>query len=91
MLYAVLVYLVTALLLPRSLRWLVGAAALAVCWGIELFQATGVPAVLGAQWPPIRLLLGTTFVAVDLLSYAAGVLGALMVDALAGRSDVKEH
>lgn len=84
-LYAVLMYLLLAFLLPRRPRWQVAVVALAVCWGIELFQATGVPADLAGMWPPVRLLLGTTFVPVDLLSYAAGVACALAVDALVGR------
>lgn len=55
--------------------------ALAVCWAIELFQATGVPAQLAQVFPPIRLLLGTTFVPIDLLSYALGVGLAVAADA----------
>lgn len=86
MLYAALVSLVIAFLLLRRPRWQVGVAALVVCWAIELFQATGVPADLAATWPPIRLLLGTTFVPVDLVSYAVGVGCAVTVDGLVVRN-----
>ena len=84
-LYAVLMYLAVAFLLPRMPRWQVAAAALAACWAIELFQATGIPAQLAQVLPPIRLLLGTTFVPIDLLTYALGVGLALVADAVAGR------
>ncbi|PZP16068.1 MAG: DUF2809 domain-containing protein [Brachybacterium faecium] len=84
-LYATLMYLVIAFLVPRRPRWQVAAVALAACWAIELFQATGVPAQLAQVFPPIRLLLGTTFVPIDMLSYCLGVGLALRADAVAGR------
>ena len=84
-LYAVLVLLLVALALPRRLRPTQAAVALALCWAVELAQATGGPAVAVAAFPPLRYLLGTTFVATDLLWYAVGVLLASCVTVLASR------
>lgn len=79
-LYSVMVYLAVAVLIPGRPRWVPVVVAFGLCAGIELFQATGVPAELAQSWPPIRLVLGTTFVPFDLLSYAAGVLLAALAD-----------
>jgi hypothetical protein len=84
-LYAVLVLLLVALAVPRWSRAGQAGAALAACWAVELAQATGGPAVAVAAWPPLRYLLGTTFVATDLLWYALGVLLAWSVTVLASR------
>ncbi|MBG6238056.1 hypothetical protein IWX78_001011 [Mycetocola sp. CAN_C7] len=79
-LYAVLVYLLVALLVPAARAVAIGGMAFVVCAGVELLQLTGLPAVLGSVFPPIRLILGTTFVATDLLSAAAGSVIAALVD-----------
>jgi hypothetical protein len=84
-LYAVLVLLLAALAFPRWSRPAQAGAAVAACWAVELAQATGGPAVAVAAWPPLRYLLGTTFVATDLLWYAVGVLLAWSVTVLASR------
>lgn len=84
-LYAVLVLLLVALALPRLSRPAQAGLALAVCWTVEAAQATGGPAAAVAAWPPLRYLLGTTFVATDLLWYAVGVLVASSVTVLASR------
>lgn len=81
-LYAVLMYLLVAFIKPR---WPIGAVA-ALAWGlcmaIELFQLTPIPRDLGAIFPPARLALGSTFVATDLVAYAAGVFLAWGADRL---------
>ncbi|MCO1339547.1 hypothetical protein BJH93_11685 [Kocuria polaris] len=81
-LYAVLIYLLVAFVVPtwRPLR--VGAIAAVLCFAVELFQLTPVPTSLAAVFPPIALVLGTTFVAADLPAYAAGAAAAAAVDAL---------
>ncbi|WP_255771214.1 ribosomal maturation YjgA family protein [Pseudarthrobacter sulfonivorans] len=79
-LYAVLVYILVAILIPSKPKAVIAAAALTVCVMIELFQLTGLPAQLGAAWPPVRLVLGTTFGTADLLAYAAGAAAAYAVD-----------
>lgn len=84
-LYAVLVLLLVALALPRLARPGQAAVAAGLCWAVELAQATGGPAAAVAAWPPLRYLLGTTFVATDLLWYAVGVLVASCLTVLASR------
>lgn len=54
--------------------------SLAICVIVELLQLTALPAVLAGVFPPARLVLGTTFVATDLVSAAFGVGLALVVD-----------
>ncbi|WP_198011552.1 ribosomal maturation YjgA family protein [Arthrobacter sp. FB24] len=78
--YAALVYILVAILLPSKPKMLIAAAAVTVCVMIELFQLTGLPAELGESWPPLRLVLGTTFGTADLLAYAVGAAAAYAVD-----------
>jgi hypothetical protein len=82
-LYAVLVLLLVRFAGPRLHRAAQAGIAVALCWAVEGAQATGAPAAAVDAWPPLRYLLGTTFVATDLLWYAVGVLVASGVTALA--------
>lgn len=79
-LYAVLVYLLVAFCLPHHRPLFIAVVSLGVCWAVELLQLTPLPRDLGAVFPPIRLVLGTTFVAWDLLAYAAGVVAAWLAE-----------
>jgi hypothetical protein len=79
-LYAVLIYLLVALLRPRAHSVVVAAIALGFCVAIELFQLTGVPVMLSDITPLARLVFGTTFVPTDLLSYTAGVVVVASID-----------
>ncbi len=79
-LYAVLIYLLVAFLLPRLRAWRVALLAFAVCAAIELFQLTGLPRVWSAAFPPIGLVLGSGFDARDLVVYAAAAVVAGLVD-----------
>jgi hypothetical protein len=81
-LYAVLIYLLVAIAMPRTPRALIAAGALAACVLIELLQLTSLPSALGTAWPPVRLVLGTTFGTADLIAYAAGCLLAYTADRL---------
>lgn len=83
-LYAVLLYVLVAILIPSRPKALIAAAAVTVCVMIELFQLTGLPAELGESWPPLRLVLGTTFGTADLLAYAGGAAVAYAVDRTTG-------
>lgn len=83
-LYAMLIYLLVAILLPARPRILVAGLALAACLAVELLQLTGLSAELGALWAPLRLVLGTTFGFVDLVAYAGGVALAYAADRLLG-------
>lgn len=80
-LYAVMVYVAIAFLLPRKPRLLIALAALIACTAIELFALTGIPAALASAWPPFRLVFGTTFGPADLAAYAAGSATGLAADA----------
>jgi hypothetical protein len=82
-LYAVLVYVVLCFAAPRFPGLPLAVVAWGICALIELSQLTGVPAALAEAFPPVRLVLGTTFVAVDLVAYAVGVVAAFVtVDSL---------
>jgi hypothetical protein len=84
-LYAVLIYLLVAFIHPRGHSVVIGAVALSFCVAIELFQLTGIPLALNDITPLARLVFGTTFVAADLLSYAAGVVVIASIDHLVRR------
>ncbi len=75
-LYAALVLLLVTVLVPHRGLAARGAVALALCWAVELAQATGGPGAAVRAWPPLRYLLGTTFAWPDLVAYAVGVLVA---------------
>jgi hypothetical protein len=84
-LYAALVLLLLRLLLPRRRTVLLALVALLVCTAVEVAQVTGVPSAVVRAFPPARYVLGTTFVATDLLAYAVGVLVTAVVLRAVGR------
>lgn len=84
-LYAVLVYLGVLFVTPRVRALLAAAVAFGLCALIEFAQLSGVPTALAAWFPPIRLVLGTTFVATDLVAYLAGTIVIATADAAARR------
>ena len=76
--YAALVTVGLGLLLFAATRrrvsaWLAWPLGLALSWGVELWQLTGVPARLSSQWIGWRLTLGTTFDWRDVALYPVGV------------------
>jgi len=79
-LYAVLVYLLVALAVPRARAGVVAAITFGVCALIELAQLTGACATVVEALPPMRYVLGTTFQTTDLVSYAVGAALAAVVD-----------
>ena len=85
-LYATLVYLVLALLAPRSPRRLIGALALILCALVEFLQLTGIPREAAAVFPPAPLVLGAGFDQRDLLVYAAAVVVTMIVDVVISRA-----
>jgi len=85
-LYAVLVYLLIAFLVPRKPQTPVAAVALTLCLLIELFQLTGLPADLAQSWPPVRLVLGTTFGLTDLVAYTGRCILAYVLDRTLGNT-----
>lgn len=72
-LYAVLIYLLAAIVL-RGGAWVL---ALAWCVGVEFLQLTGWPAAWGSPW---TLVFGSGFAWTDLVFYAVGVALAAGVD-----------
>lgn len=74
--------------LRRSARPTVVAAALAAAWcvGIELFQLTGIPMALGADFAPAMLVLGTVFDSRDLIVYPLAIVMAAAVDLAVARA-----
>lgn len=81
-LYAILVYLLIALVVPRRTRAAVAVIAFAVCAGIELFQLTGLPREWASAFPPVGLVLGSGFDVRDVIVYAGAVTAAALVDHL---------
>jgi len=86
LLYAALVYVVAAIVGPSAPVGRLAVVALAVVLGLELFQLTGVPAAIGDAFAPARLVLGSTFVASDLVVGAAGVALMATTDAVLAES-----
>ncbi|AZH82062.1 DUF2809 domain-containing protein [Plantibacter sp. VKM Ac-2885] len=78
-LYTVLVALLLAFAAPRRPLWQIALGAFGFSAAIECFQATGVPAALADQWPPSALVLGTTFIPTDFISYALGAAAFLFL------------
>lgn len=79
-LYTVLVYLILRLVFARARRWMLAVVAFAFSALVEVLQLTGLPEQWGDAFAPARLLLGASFSAVDLLSYAIGALAVWSVD-----------
>ncbi|MGO3088379.1 MAG: DUF2809 domain-containing protein [Galactobacter sp.] len=88
--YAALVTVVAGMLLWWLTRrrvapvhaWPLG---LALCWGVELWQLTAVPARPSSAWIGFRLTLGTSFDWWDMAFYPAGVGVAVLALLLARR------
>lgn len=79
-LYASLIYVLVAFLVPTGTRITVGFWALGWCVAVELLQLTTLPSTAAHLFPPARLVLGTGFAATDLVAYFFGVLCAFLVD-----------
>jgi len=71
-LYAALVFTLLVVVAPRARSATLALVTVAVCTAIELAQLTGIPAAIVDAVPAARYVLGTTFVAADLLAYAVG-------------------
>ena len=71
-LYAALVFTLLVVVAPRARSATLALVTVGFCTAIELAQLTGIPAAIVDAVPAARYVLGTTFVAVDLLAYAVG-------------------
>ncbi|MFI8089404.1 DUF2809 domain-containing protein [Streptomyces sp. NPDC086080] len=78
-LYTVLVLALVVLVAPRTTPSRAAGIALAVSWGVEFLQLTGLPAELARHSAVSRLVLGSTFNAPDLFWYAAGAAAGWLV------------
>jgi hypothetical protein len=85
-LYAIAAYFALAIVFPRAAMPMLALLALAFCFGIELFQLTGIALTLSRQWRGAHWFLGSTFAWHDLLCYAVGVPLAALVHRIAGRA-----
>lgn len=79
-LYAVLVYLLIAVLTPSASAARIGAVTVIACAAIELLQLTPLPSALAGVLPPVRFVLGTTFVWTDLVTAVVGAIVAVLGD-----------
>ncbi|WP_196443362.1 DUF2809 domain-containing protein [Planomonospora sp. ID67723] len=84
-LYTVLVYTLVVLVRPGVAPVRAAAGAVALSWAVELAQLTPVPAALSEASVLARLVLGSTFGAMDLVAYAAGAALAAAAHALVRR------
>jgi len=82
-LWAVLYFLLVAILRPRWRTWQVAAASLAIVVGIEFSQLLQTDVMQRLREYRVgRLMLGTTFIWSDLWSLVAGTLLAAVVEAI---------
>lgn len=79
-LYAILLFVLVAVLIPAAPAVRVGAISFAVCVAVELLQLTGLPAIAAELVPPVRYVLGSTFAASDLVAYLGGTAITVIVD-----------
>ncbi|MEU0527973.1 DUF2809 domain-containing protein [Streptomyces niveus] len=91
-LYAVLVYVLVVLAAPRVLPVVAGVGAFAVSCAVELLQLSGVTEGPAERSVIVRLVLGSTFNAPDLLWYAIGAAVAASAHTWAsGRRAARER
>jgi hypothetical protein len=84
-LYAVAVYLVVAFLGRRVPPRTIGAVTFLLCFVVEAYQLTGVPAALARTHPWVHWFLGSTFAWHDVACYALGAALATFVVSRLGR------
>jgi hypothetical protein len=78
-LYTVLIALLLRLVGPRLPAVVAAGAATTASIAVELLQLTGLPTAVSAVCPPAAWVLGSTFVATDLLGYVVGGVAALVL------------
>lgn len=77
--YAVMFGFLIVAVRPRTPPLQVGLGAFGICFALELFQLTGIP----ARTPqPLRFLLGTSFAWHDVACYAIGAAAVAAIAAL---------
>jgi hypothetical protein len=81
-LYGTMMFWLVALIRPRAAGWLIALVAVAICWGVEFFQLTPIPAAINKHVPLMRLVLGEHFSWWDLVGYVVGVLAGYSAHAI---------
>ncbi|MEV4510743.1 DUF2809 domain-containing protein [Dactylosporangium sp. NPDC049525] len=81
-LYASMIYAGVFFIRPRTTPLVAGAAAVAFCWAMEVFQLTGVPAELSDRSLLARYVFGVKFDPVDLAWYPVGVVPLVLAHLL---------
>lgn len=76
MLYASMFYAVMVWVRPRARPAWAACWAVAICFAIEAFQLTGIPADLPAALWPIQTALGSRFDWIDMAAYPPGAVCA---------------
>lgn len=72
-LYGTMMFWLVALIRPGAKAWRIALVAVAICWSVEFFQLTPIPATINSHLPLMRLVLGEHFSWWDLPTYAVGV------------------
>lgn len=78
--YTALLFVVAAFVASRAPGVLLALVAFDLSTLVEALQLTDLPDAVARVAPLSRWMLGSTFVATDLLGYAAGALAAAAVD-----------
>ena len=81
-LYGTMMFWLVALMQPRAAAWRTALVAIAICWGVEFFQLTPIPAAVNQHVPLMRLVLGEHFSWWDLPTYSIGCVAAGLLHAL---------
>lgn len=78
-LWALMMFALWGMLLPRASTWRVAVAALVTCYVVELSQLYQATWIVGVRNTTLgHLMLGRAFHGIDLLAYAVGIaLGAV--------------
>lgn len=76
-LYGTMMFWLVAVIRPHATAWRIALVAVAICWGVEFFQLTPIPATINQHVPLMRLVLGEHFSWWDLPTYAVGVAAAM--------------
>jgi hypothetical protein len=78
-LYTVMMYALVVVVRPAIGPAVAACWALGISWAVEFLQLTEIPAQLSAAVPLTRLVLGTTYNALDLVAYVVGAAAAYLV------------
>ncbi|BDZ51386.1 hypothetical protein GCM10025867_36270 [Frondihabitans sucicola] len=83
--YTALLVVLAAFVAPRAPGAVLALVAFAISSLVELLQLSSIPRDVVEVVPLSEWVLGTTFVATDLVGYAAGAVAAFAVDRAVGR------